>query len=151
VRLDAPLLVPPAIPLVGDLMRHTVSPILGRLLWPAWLRLVFAPAPVPRRFKPFPAWMALRPSQLRAVAEDAAVLVPAAHEMRRHYREVRVPTVIVAGADDRYVSARAHSLRLHAEVPGSELVLVPGAGHMVHHVAAPQVMRATLAERAHVG
>jgi len=64
VRLDAPVLVPPAIPLVGDLMRYTVSPILGRLLWPAWLRLLFAPAPVPRRFKPFPAWMALRPLQL---------------------------------------------------------------------------------------
>ena len=63
VRLDAPFLVPPAVPLLGDLMRYTVSPILGRLLWPAWLRLLFAPGPVPRRFKPFPAWMALRPSR----------------------------------------------------------------------------------------
>lgn len=41
VRLDAPLLLPPAIPLTGDLMRYTVSPILGRVLWPAWLRLIF--------------------------------------------------------------------------------------------------------------
>jgi pimeloyl-ACP methyl ester carboxylesterase len=151
VRLDAPLLVPPAIPVVGDLMRYTVSPILGRLLWPAWLRLLFSPAPVPRRFRPFPAWMALRPSQLRATGEDAAVLLPAAHELSRHHSELRVPTVIVAGAQDRYVSARAHSIRLHAEVAGSELVLVPGAGHMVHHVATRQVMRAILAEPAHAG
>ena len=142
VRLDAPLLVPPAIPLLGDLMRYTVSPILGRLLWPAWLRMLFAPAPVPRRFKPFPTWMALRPLQLRATAEDAAVLLPAVHRMSRHYGDLRVPTVIIAGQDDRYISARAHSVRLHQEVPGSELVLVPGAGHMVHHVALPQVMRA---------
>lgn len=141
-RLDAPLLVPPAIPLVGDLMRYTVSPIIGRLLWPAWLRLIFAPASVPRRFRPFPAWMALRPLTLRAVAEDAAVLLPAVHEMQRHYRELRVPTVIVAGADDRYVGADAHSVRLHGEVPGSELVLVAGAGHMVHHVAPEALMRA---------
>lgn len=139
VRLDAPLLVPPAIPLLGDLMRHTVSPVVGRLLWPAWLRLIFAPAGVPRRFKPFPAWMALRPSALRAVGDDAAVLLPAVHEMQRRYSRLRVPTTIVVGAEDRYVSPRANSMRLHAEVPGSELVVVPGAGHMVHHVATERV------------
>ena len=142
VRLDAPLLVPPAIPIVGDALRYTVSPILGRLLWPGWLRLVFGPAPVPRRFKPFPAWMALRPLQLRATGEDAAVLLPAVHVMAKEYPKLRVPTAIIAGNDDRYVSARAHSLRLHGEVPGSELVLIPGAGHMVHHVAVNEVMRA---------
>jgi pimeloyl-ACP methyl ester carboxylesterase len=151
VRLDAPLLVPPAIPLVGDLMRYTMSPILGRLLWPAWLRLLFAPAAVARRFRPFPAWMALRPSQLRATAEDAAVLLPAVHAMQREYSDIRVPTVIVAGREDRYVSSQANSARLHREVPGSELVLVPGAGHMVHHVATAQVLRAILSEAAHVG
>lgn len=151
VRLDAPLLLPPAIPLLGDLMRYTVSPIVGRLLWPAWLRILFAPAPVPRRFKPFPAWMALRPLQLRATAEDAAVLLPAAHAMAKEYGKLKVPTVIIAGSGDRYVSPRAHSMRLHREVPGSELVLVPGAGHMVHHVAAARVMRAIEPEPAHVG
>lgn len=151
VRLDAPLLLPPAIPLLGDLMRHTVSPIVGRLLWPAWLRILFAPAPVPRRFKPFPAWMALRPLQLRATAEDAAVLLPAAHAMAKEYGKLKVPTVIIAGSGDRYVSPRAHSMRLHREVPGSELVLVPGAGHMLHHVAAARVMRAIEPEPAHVG
>ena len=70
-------------------MRYTVSPIVGRLLWPAWLRVLFAPAAVSRRFQSFPA-----------------------------------------GADDRYVSARAH---------------------MVHHVAAAQVLRAIEQEPAQVG
>ena len=142
VRLDAPLLVPPAIPGIGDLMRYTVSPIVGRMLWPAWLRLLFAPARVPRRFKAFPAWMALRPSTLRAVAEDAAVLVPAVHEMQRGYAGLRVPTIVVAGAEDRYVSTQAHSVRLQGEIAGSELVVVPGAGHMVHHLAPARVMEA---------
>lgn len=147
VRLDAPLLLPPAIPLVGDLMRYTVSPLIGRLLWPAWLRLIFSPAPVPRRFRPFPAWMALRPSQLRAVGEDAALLLPAVRAMTAEYRNLRVPTAIVAGKDDRYVSSRAHSIRLHSEVPGSELVLVPRAGHMVHQVAAGAVLEAIQATK----
>jgi len=127
VRLDAPLLVPPAMPLAGTLLRHTVSPIIGRLLWPAWRRVIFSPAPVPRRFRAFPAWLALRPSQLRATGEDAAWLVPAVAEMAPQYRRLRVPTTILAGADDRCVSARAHSMRLHGEIAGSEVVLVPGA------------------------
>jgi pimeloyl-ACP methyl ester carboxylesterase len=151
VRLDAPILLPPGIPVLGDLLRYTVSPILGRLLWPAWLRLIFAPSPVPRRFKPFPAWMALRPSQLRAIGEDAAVVLPEVKAMGARYRRLRVPTVLVAGTQDRYVSWRAHTFRLHSELPDSRLVLVPNAGHMVHHVAAARVMEAIEAAHAHVG
>ena len=142
VRLDAPLLVPPAIPVLGTVLRYTVSPLLGRLAWPAWLRLIFAPAPVPRRFRPFPTWLALRPDTLRAIGEDAAYLLPAVHVMSPHYKRLRVPAAIIAGADDRYVSPHAHAERLHEEVAGSELVLVPGAGHMVHHVAPRAVMQA---------
>jgi len=138
-RLDAPLLVPPAIPVLGTFLRYTVSPLLGRLAWPAWLRLIFSPAPVPRRFRPFPAWLALRPETLRAIGEDAAYLLPAVHAMSADYKGVRIPAAIVAGADDRYVSPRAHAARLHEEIAGSELVLVPGAGHMVHY-AAPQAL-----------
>lgn len=142
VRLDAPVLVPPGIPVIGDLMRYTVSPMLGRLLWPLWLRLVFAPRPVPRRFRPFPAWMALRPSQLRAVGEDAAALLPAVAAMKARYSQLRVPTTLIAGADDRYISTDAQTRRLHAELPDARLVIVPGAGHMVHHAAANAIVRA---------
>ena len=140
VRLDAPLLVPPGIPLIGDLMRYTVSPLLGRLLWPVWLRLLFSPRPVPRRFRPFPAWMALRPSQLRATGEDAATLLPAVSAMKAAYGRIPVPTTLVAGAGDRYVSTDAQTRRLHAELPNAQLVIVPHAGHMVHHAAAGTVL-----------
>lgn len=141
-RLDAPILIPPAIPLVGTLLRYTVSPLMGRLAWPAWLRLIFGPAPVPRRFRSFPPWMALRPETLRAIGEDAAYLLPAVTSMSADYKRLRVPTTITAGADDRYVSARAHSARLHHQIAGSKLALVPGAGHMVHYAAPQAVMEA---------
>ena len=141
VRLDAPLLVPPAIPLIGDLLRYTLSPLLGRALWPAWLRLIFGPRPVPRRFRAFPTWLALRPSQLRAVGEDAALLLPAVTAMRRDYSALRVPTRIVAGEADRYVSCE-QSQRLHADVPGSELTLIPAAGHMAHYAAPEAILAA---------
>lgn len=141
-RLDAPLLVPPAIPVLGTLLRYTVSPLVGRLAWPAWLRLIFGPAPVPRRFRQFPAWLALRPETLRAIGEDAAYLLPAVHAMSANYKGVRIPAVIIAGADDRYVSPRAHAARLHREIAGSQLLLVPGAGHMVHYAAPHALMEA---------
>ncbi|MFN2646383.1 MAG: alpha/beta fold hydrolase [Burkholderiales bacterium] len=144
LRFDAPPLIPPAIPGIGTLLRYTVSPVLGRLAWPAWLRLIFAPAPVPRRFRSFPAWMVMRPETLRAIGEDAAYLLPAVSAMAKDYKRLRVPTTVLAGRDDRYVSARAHSMRLQREIAGSELVVVPGAGHMLHHLAPEAVMLAAL-------
>jgi pimeloyl-ACP methyl ester carboxylesterase len=138
-RADAPFLVPPAIPLLGAVLRRTLSPLLGRLLWPAWLRLIFSPMPVPRYFSRFPAWMALRPEPLRAVGEESAMLLGVTMRMQREYSRLRVPVMIVAGTHDRYVSARAHSQRLHAALPGSTYLPVVGGGHMVHH-AAPEVL-----------
>jgi pimeloyl-ACP methyl ester carboxylesterase len=142
LRLDVPLLSPPAIPLVGDLMRYTVSPLLTRLLWPAILRRIFGPAPVPERFSGFPVWMALRPSQLRAAAAETALLIPAAFSLRHRYRELSMPVVIMAGSDDRLVNTQRQSGHLHRDLPESRLHLMPGAGHMIHQLAPDEVMAA---------
>jgi pimeloyl-ACP methyl ester carboxylesterase len=143
-RADALFLVPPAIPFLGALLRHTLSPLVGRLLWPAWLKMLFSPLPVPGYFAQFPTWMALRPEQLRAVGEESAMLLPVTSRMRGKYPDLKVPSVIVAGAQDRYVRMRAHSQRLHEALPRSTLISVPGAGHMVHH-AAPELLMEAIA------
>ena len=139
VRPDGALLVPPAIPVLGALLRHTISPLVGRLLWPAWLRLLFAPLPVPEYFSRFPTWRALRAEQLRAVGQESAMLVPSVISMSRRYPEVRARTTIIAGAEDRYVRPARHSERLHELLPDSTYRRVSGAGHMVHH-ADPQTV-----------
>ena len=141
-RLDLPFMAPPAIPVIGDLLRHTVSPLIGRALWPGMLKLIFGPAPVPAYFGRFPVWMALRPSQLRASAEEAAMLLPSVLAMRHRYAELAAPPVIVAGAQDRYVDHARHSVRLAGQIPGSELLLSPRAGHMVHHTDPRRVLQA---------
>jgi len=134
LRLDAPLMAPPAIPLIGDLLSRTLSPLAGRAMWPGFLRLIFGPAPVPPAFAAaFPTWLALRPGQLRAVAEDALATLGATLRAARRYRELTLPVVMVAGERDRYVSARAHTARLHRLLPSSRLLLSPHSGHMVHH------------------
>lgn len=141
-RLDAPLLAMPAIPLLGTLMRHTVSPLFGRLIWPKLVQKLFSPAAVTPSFQRFPAWMALRPSQLRASAAESGLMVPAAFAMRKQYHELTMPVVILAGEDDAIVNTDIQSARLHEDLPHSEMHRIPGDGHMIHHLVPYEVMSA---------
>src|SRR3954451_5425316 len=45
-RADVVMLSPPAMPLIGDLLSHTLSHLLSRLMWPLLLRKIFGPSPV---------------------------------------------------------------------------------------------------------
>lgn len=142
-RADVVLFSPPSIPIIGDLMRYTISPLLGRAMWPLLTRRLFAPSPVSQRFKQaFPTWMSLRPSQIRAAAAESAMQIPAAYQLQSRYHELLMPVVIMAGDGDRLVDTHAHSERLHHALPHSVFHVTHGAGHMVHHVAQDQVMEA---------
>jgi len=142
-RLDVPLLSPPAIPVIGHLMRYTLSPLIGRLMWPAMLKKLFAPTKTSERFKEeYPVWMTLRPVQLKASATEAALMIPSAHKLKQRYRELVMPVVIMAGAGDLHALTRLHSERLHKQLPESELIVVPGVGHMIQHAVPEQVLSA---------
>ena len=52
-----------------------------------------------------------------------------------------MPITIVAGSGDLVVRPR-QAERLHAAIGGSALRIVPGIGHMVHHVAIDEVTQA---------
>lgn len=142
LRADALPMSIPALPLVGDLMRYTVSPLVGRMAWPLMKRWLFGPARVPARFRRFPVWMALRPSQLRASAAEAAMAAPTAAAMRTRYRELAMPVVLLSGDGDRYVSVRNHTRPLCNRLPQAELHIAAGAGHMVHYLVPQQIMAA---------
>jgi pimeloyl-ACP methyl ester carboxylesterase len=143
LRADVILASPPAIPVLGDVLRYTVSPLVGRALLPAMIKGMFAPAPVPERFdRAFPKDMMLRPLQLRASAEDAALMTPVTVDMQAHYRDLTLPVVIIAGADDQIADVGRQSERLHHALPRSEFIVVPGMGHMIHHLAPDRVIAA---------
>jgi len=142
VRTDVVLFSGPAVPVVGDLMSHTLSPIIARLIWPLLMRKIFGPAPVPDKFKGFSKEMAVRPSQIRASAAESALMIPAAFALRGEYRELKIPVVIIAGEEDRLINIDKQSARLHQEIDQSELRRIAGAGHMVHQTATAQVMAA---------
>jgi len=141
LRLDAPFLLPPGIPLVGALLRHTVSPLAGRALWPLWLRMLFSPARVPPAMAAL-AWNALRPGTLRTVAEETSHVLPTTVATMRRYRDLTLPVVLVAGTRDKYVGTRAHTARLARLLPNRKLLLSAKAGHMVHHADVPLVLQA---------
>ena len=142
-RMDVALNTPLAVPGIGDALRHTISPPLARLMLPGGIRAMFAPAPVPEHFdRLFPKALMVRPIQLRASAEDAALMTPAVMELEQHYRELKMPVVILTGGDDQIVDVDRQSRRLHEEIPQSEFIALPGLGHMVHHLAPDQVIKA---------
>jgi pimeloyl-ACP methyl ester carboxylesterase len=142
LRPDVPLLAPPALPLIGDLMRYTVSPLSSRMLWRPLTKAMFAPLPVPESFRRLPVWMMLRPGQVRAASADNTLMIPAALALSRRYAELKVPVTLVSGTQDRVVDPGHNSERLHERIAGSELKLQPAVGHMTHYAHPDQVMEA---------
>jgi pimeloyl-ACP methyl ester carboxylesterase len=131
----------PAFPVIGDIFRYTVSPVLARLMWPLLTRALFGPARVPIKFGGFPKEMTFRPSQIRASAAETALMIPDAAARAGRYGELTLPVVIIAGEKDRVVDID-QSGRLHVELPQSTFHRLPGVGHMVHQTATKQVMAA---------
>ncbi|UPK24349.1 alpha/beta fold hydrolase [Bradyrhizobium sp. 195] len=144
-RMDFWLMSVPALPLLGDLMRYTISPIISWAIMPKLMRTLFAPRAIPPEFKnEFPISLALRPKQLRAAAEESALLIPAAAQLRLQYRGIRCPVRIVHGKADRLIEAD-QSRRLHEALPRSLLHLVEDGGHMVTYADAPGIADAVAA------
>lgn len=143
VQPDVVAMSGPAIPILGDILRYTLAPLIGRLMWPGAMRKIFGPAKVPRKFtKGFPVGMALRPSQLRAGAAESALMIPDAFGMHTRYGELTMPIVIVAGELDRLIDRGSQSERLSRDIDHSSFRLVGGAGHMVHQTAMREVLAA---------
>ncbi len=101
LRLDVPAAAIPAVPVVGDVARYTISPVLGRLLAPLIIKQLFSPAPVADSFRSFPFSRSLRPSALRAAALEAAWMVPTAQRLQGRYSELRMPVTIIVGDGER--------------------------------------------------
>jgi pimeloyl-ACP methyl ester carboxylesterase len=140
VRGDVIFASQPAVPLLGDAMRYTVSPLLGAALTPRVNARIFNPAPVPKSWtEDFPMEMALRPSQIRAEAAEAALMIPAAASLAPRLAELDLPVTIVAGDGDEMVDTAKQSKRLAETVPHSRYIEIEGAGHMVHHTASKKV------------
>jgi len=142
LRPDVVALSAPAVPLVGDVLRYTISPIVSRIMWPVLMTKIFDPRSVPKKFEGFPKEMALRPSQIRASAAESALMIPGAFDFQDEYANLKMPVSIIAGEEDRLINIDEQSHRLHGNISQSKFHRVPGAGHMVHQTATSSVMSA---------
>jgi pimeloyl-ACP methyl ester carboxylesterase len=141
-RPDVLLAALSALPVVGAVLRYTISPLLGWIQMPLIKRAMFSPASVPERFETeFSTAMALRPSQIRATSMDGGQMISSALALRDQYKLLTLPVMIIAGAGDRVVFKRM-SDRLAAAIPHSVLRIIEGAGHMVHYFAPQELARA---------
>jgi pimeloyl-ACP methyl ester carboxylesterase len=110
LRLDILSVKPLASPVLGDVLRYTVAPIAGLLAMPLLFRAMFGPPTIPERFKrEFPVSMLVRPWQIRASAEEGAMMNEEAEALQDRYGQIAVNTHIVAGDADRIVSPQFHS------------------------------------------
>lgn len=115
----------PSAPVVGDLLAGTVLSRLGshRLI----ARALVADGTRETDFARFAAWIEnagrVRPHVL---AQQLAAVT--GHDAASRLGEIRVPTLVLAGAEDRLVPVE-NSRRIAEAIPGARLVLLPGAGH----------------------
>jgi pimeloyl-ACP methyl ester carboxylesterase len=130
-------------PIIGRLFAHTVALPLSFLMLDGGVTSVFAPQPAPADYVRRAAIrLLLRPAQFVANAQDIAAIKAFVTAQVPRYREIGVPTVIVAGSADSTVSPQLHARALAAAVPNARLITLAGIGHMPHHVETESVVTA---------
>lgn len=145
MRPDVLAQKPLTLPVIGDIVRWTIAPIQLRIAKPLGNRQIFGPSPTNEYFdRNFPWELAARPSQIRATIADTAQMTDAAARLSPRYTKLTLPVTIVVGDGDRLVDYKAHSVRLAGVLPQAELIVIPGAGHMVQHID-PGIVTAAIA------
>jgi len=118
----------------GWLLGPTVTTPLGLMMLDPGLVATFAPDPLPEGYRRRSGIeLALRPAAFRASADEIGALSAELARLAPRYRDIRVPTVVIAGAGDRVVSNEIHARAFADAVPGCRLMMLDGAGHIPHH------------------
>jgi pimeloyl-ACP methyl ester carboxylesterase len=124
------------------LVSYTVAPVISWAILPGGLRKIFSPRPIPPTFMTeFPTSLMLRPKQLRAAAEESALLVPTAAQFGASYPNIGCPVRILHGAEDQVIESK-QARDLHQALPRSNLRLVQNAGHMVTYADVAAIAKA---------
>lgn len=130
-----------ATPVIGPLFARTIVLPLAFPFLDAFAGVVFAPQPMPANYvRDSAAALVLRPSEFIANAKDVERLLDSVTRQSPRYGEISAPTVIVTGERDTIVSPQIHSRALAAQLPNAKLLLLPGVGHAVQHVAADLIV-----------
>jgi pimeloyl-ACP methyl ester carboxylesterase len=126
----------PATSWLGRLFTRTFTTPVGALLMNTMTKAVFAPQEPPAGYTDAARIpVVLRPAVFQANAEDVAGLYDAVAAQSPRYKEIRMPAVVIGGDADHIVWTDLHARSFARDVPGAKLIVLPGIGHMPHHVA----------------
>ncbi len=124
----------PAVPVLGDIFLHTLAAPGFALVSSQAVARNFAPNIPPTDYAERAGLSLLvRPDNWRANAEDMRNLSAFLAVQKSRYDELHTPMAIIAGENDTSVSPGNHAKRLHKQVAGSKLIMIPDTGHSPHH------------------
>jgi pimeloyl-ACP methyl ester carboxylesterase len=130
-------------PIIGPLFARTIALPIGKLLTGPVVTSVFAPHEPPQDYaERTVVELVLRPAELIANAEDLTGLKPFVSAQAPNYGAIAAPVTIMTGDLDYVVSQQIHAEAIAAVLPRGRLIVLPGVGHMIHHVAADAVVEA---------
>ena len=116
----------------------TPMAVLGRK---GVLKGVFAPDPVPQDFaERGGALLGMRPDSFYAASSEIATVNDALPGMVRRYSTLRLPVGLIYGDQDRVLDYRQHGLAMAEKIPGIQLKVIEGRGHMLPISAVEQVV-----------
>ena len=104
---------------------------------------IFAPQDAPEGYvEHIGPDLTLRRQSMRANAQQVNNLRPHIVTMSNRYGRLKLPVEIVHGDADTIVPLEIHSIPLARKVPGANLTVLEGVGHMPHHVMPEAVTEA---------
>jgi pimeloyl-ACP methyl ester carboxylesterase len=138
------ILGPRALPLFGPLLSAAgQATAFDRAFLALVQRLMFAPAPVPNRWREtYPYAHILTPAAMAAEGEDAAAILPLSPAGGLGLGSIQTPTQILQGTSDLIVDRNRQARPLAAALANAELSEIEAAGHMLHHTHAEAVLEA---------
>jgi pimeloyl-ACP methyl ester carboxylesterase len=130
-------------PAIGAAFARAAALPIGEVLLEMGARNVFLPQKMPAHYLARAGIrLLLRPAEFVANSQDVAALKAFVATQAPRYRDLAMPTVVLTGDADTTVSPTLHSRAIAAALPDARLVVLPGIGHMPHHVATDEVIAA---------
>lgn len=130
-------------PVLGPLTIPVLTAFVGQARVERAVAEIFAPQQPPAGYlRSVGAGLTLRRASLRANALQRANLLGEIEALHSRYGEIAVPVEVLHGDADTTVGLHIHAVPLASQIAGANLTILPGVGHMPHHVAETEVIAA---------
>ena len=127
-------------PLKRWLMANTLAIPTSLKYAPQTLAFIFGPQPPDDDYLiKGGGWVGLRPSHFYGAVSDFTAIEQDMPTLEKRYGEISMPAGILFGTEDRVLGYERHGLGMEGAIPGLEIEILHGVGHMPHYVAAEKV------------